>query len=81
MIGDLCFATISGQGPDGYREALERLREELDEGDAVSGDARWRASRSASRRTLRERELDVLLVATRVDVRYLTGFTGTTGWR
>jgi 3-dehydroquinate dehydratase II len=30
VIGDLCFATISGRGPDGYREALVRLREELD---------------------------------------------------
>jgi 3-dehydroquinate dehydratase II len=31
VIRDLCFATISGRGPDGYGEALERLREELDE--------------------------------------------------
>jgi 3-dehydroquinate dehydratase II len=30
VIGDLCFATISGRGPDGYRAALARLREELD---------------------------------------------------
>ena len=30
VIGDLCIATISGRGPDGYREALERLREELE---------------------------------------------------
>ena len=30
VIRDLCFATISGRGPDGYREALERLREELE---------------------------------------------------
>lgn len=29
VIRDLCFATISGRGPDGYRDALERLREEL----------------------------------------------------
>jgi len=29
VIRDLCFATISGRGPDGYREALELLREEL----------------------------------------------------
>jgi 3-dehydroquinate dehydratase len=32
VIGDLCFHTVSGRGPDGYREALERLREELDRG-------------------------------------------------
>ncbi len=30
VIGDLCFETISGRGPDGYRDALQRLREELD---------------------------------------------------
>jgi len=30
VIRDLCFATISGRGPDGYLEALERLREELE---------------------------------------------------
>lgn len=29
VISDLCIATVSGQGPDGYRTALERLREEL----------------------------------------------------
>jgi 3-dehydroquinate dehydratase-2 len=29
VIRDLCFHTISGRGPDGYREALERLRDEL----------------------------------------------------
>jgi 3-dehydroquinate dehydratase II len=34
VIGDLCFATISGRGPDGYREALELLRERLGGGGA-----------------------------------------------
>ncbi len=29
VIGDLCVATIAGRGPDGYRDALVRLREEL----------------------------------------------------
>jgi 3-dehydroquinate dehydratase-2 len=29
VLGELCFATISGRGPDGYRDALELLREEL----------------------------------------------------
>src|SRR5205085_649885 len=29
VIADLCFATISGRGPDGYREALQRVREQL----------------------------------------------------
>ncbi|HEV3283102.1 MAG TPA: type II 3-dehydroquinate dehydratase [Solirubrobacteraceae bacterium] len=30
VIGDLCFATISGKGPDGYRAALILVRERLD---------------------------------------------------
>jgi 3-dehydroquinate dehydratase-2 len=30
VIGDLCFARISGLGPAGYDNALERLREQLD---------------------------------------------------
>ena len=29
VISDLCVATISGQGPEGYREALARLKTEL----------------------------------------------------
>jgi 3-dehydroquinate dehydratase-2 len=35
VISDLCFATIAGQGPDGYREALARVREELQRLDAA----------------------------------------------
>jgi 3-dehydroquinate dehydratase-2 len=34
VIRELCFATISGLGPDGYRDALVQLREELDRGDS-----------------------------------------------
>ncbi len=34
VIGELCFATISGRGPDGYAEALVRLRDELLRGAA-----------------------------------------------
>jgi 3-dehydroquinate dehydratase II len=34
VISDLCFATISGRGPDGYRDALQRVREELERGSA-----------------------------------------------
>jgi 3-dehydroquinate dehydratase-2 len=30
VIGELCFATISGRGPDGYRDALGLLRAELE---------------------------------------------------
>jgi 3-dehydroquinate dehydratase II len=29
VIRDLCVATIAGRGPEGYRDALARLREEL----------------------------------------------------
>jgi 3-dehydroquinate dehydratase-2 len=32
VIGDLCFATVSGRGPDGYRDALGLLRQELERG-------------------------------------------------
>jgi 3-dehydroquinate dehydratase II len=32
VIGELCFATISGRGADGYRDALELLRDKLSEG-------------------------------------------------
>ncbi|MHB8532604.1 MAG: type II 3-dehydroquinate dehydratase [Solirubrobacteraceae bacterium] len=32
VIGELCFATVSGQGPEGYREALSRVREHLEGG-------------------------------------------------
>jgi len=32
VIGELCFATISGRGPDGYRDALVALRDELGRG-------------------------------------------------
>jgi 3-dehydroquinate dehydratase-2 len=30
VIGDLCLATYSGKGPEGYRLALERIRQALD---------------------------------------------------
>ena len=29
VLEDVCVATVSGQGPDGYRTALERLKEAL----------------------------------------------------
>jgi 3-dehydroquinate dehydratase-2 len=34
VIRELCFATISGHGPDGYRDALIQLREELERGES-----------------------------------------------
>jgi 3-dehydroquinate dehydratase-2 len=30
VIRELCVATVSGEGPDGYRSALERLAQELE---------------------------------------------------
>jgi 3-dehydroquinate dehydratase II len=30
VLGELCFATVSGRGPDGYGDALALLREELE---------------------------------------------------
>jgi 3-dehydroquinate dehydratase-2 len=29
VVGDLCLATVSGRGVEGYRAALERLKQEL----------------------------------------------------
>ena len=29
VVRDLCVATVSGKGPDGYRDALARLKQEL----------------------------------------------------
>jgi 3-dehydroquinate dehydratase II len=29
VIAEVCIAQVTGKGPDGYREALERLRQEL----------------------------------------------------
>jgi 3-dehydroquinate dehydratase II len=37
VVGDLCLATFSGRGPEGYRLALERLRQEFDAGGEGSG--------------------------------------------
>lgn len=34
VIGDLCLATYSGKGPDGYRLALQRIRQALEEAEA-----------------------------------------------
>jgi 3-dehydroquinate dehydratase-2 len=36
VVSDLCFARIYGRGPDGYREALQLLREKLDQQSASS---------------------------------------------
>jgi Xaa-Pro aminopeptidase len=52
------------------------VRKTADPG-GVGGSSGERAERLAA--DLREREVDVLLVATPVNVRYLTGFTGTNG--
>jgi 3-dehydroquinate dehydratase II len=40
VISDLCFATVSGRGPDGYSDALAMLREELDRRTADEQGAR-----------------------------------------
>jgi 3-dehydroquinate dehydratase II len=32
VVRDLCVATVSGKGPDGYRDALARLKQELVDG-------------------------------------------------
>ncbi len=33
VIGDLCFASVRGRGPDGYREGLELMRSHLEQDD------------------------------------------------
>ena len=81
VIGELCFAT-SRQGADGYRRRSAAARSaSSSEGGAVSAGGARRRARGALAAELRERELDVLLVDAPVNVRYLTGFTGTNGWR
>ena len=55
MVRDLCVATVSGQGLEGYREALARLKQELGRNEHIG-----RADRVAAR--LAERGLDALLV-------------------
>ena len=72
---DLCIGTVSGKGPDGYRDALARLSQELASHDACRTPAR------ASPRALAERELDLLLVTDLINVRWLTGFTGSSARR
>ena len=75
-------ATVAGQGPEGYRRALARLREELDGERRTREATRRTAARARSaRRSCDAREVDGLLVSTPVNLRYLTGYTGTTGSR
>ena len=68
VIRDLCIGTVAGQGPG----RLPRGARAAARGASVS-----RADRLAG--LLEERELDSLLVSNLVNVRYLTGFTGTNG--
>ena len=64
VLADVVVARVKGEGVDGYRTALAQPQ-----GGAVS-----RADRVAAR--LAEREADLLLVTDLVNIRYLTGFTG-----
>ncbi len=75
MIGELCFATISGRGPDGYA-----TRSCCCARSWSGGKRRERLACGApGARVSDELGLDALLVETLVDVRYLTGFTGSHG--
>ena len=71
VIRDLCVGRVQGKGAEGYREALEILKR----------GAGLMAASAADRlaEVLERRELDSLLVSDLVNVRWLTGFTGTNG--
>ena len=73
VIRDLCIGTVKGQGVDGYREALAMLKGALRDVSVPPE----RVERLAEK--VAERELDALLVTDLVNVRYLTGFTGSNG--
>ena len=64
VLADVVVARVKGEGVDGYRTAL----------DAPQGGDVSRADRVVAR--LAEREVDALLVTDLVNIRYLTGFTG-----
>ena len=67
VLEDVCVASVSGQGVAGYRIGAR----------AAQGGAVSRADRVAAR--LADAGLDLLLVTDRINLRYLTGFTGTNG--
>ena len=74
VIRDVCIGHVQGKGLEGYRDALGMLHEAL-----RPMTRRRRRARRPPRGLLREHELDCLLVTQMVNVRYLTGFTGTNG--
>ena len=65
---ELILGQVYGKGPDGYGEALELIAKRLgcEEGERLA-------------QLVGEKELDQLFVSDLVNVRYLTGFTGTNG--
>ena len=67
------------RGPDGYRDALEILARELGHRAPGGGMSAWAARADRLAALVEERGLDLLLVSNLVNVRYLTGFTGTNG--
>ena len=75
VFDGLVLAKISGKGPDGYREALEAARR----ASSATGQELMRGRGDRLAAWLAERELDRLLVTDLVNVRYLTGFSGTNG--
>ncbi len=82
VIGELCFATVSGRGPDGYGEALALLRERLERSrtmSAAQAAALHRAQRAARRAAARAASSTRCSSASPVNLRYLSGFTGSNG--
>ena len=93
VIEDLCIASVAGHGPDGYRLALapaRGTRRGEQNGTRRRGRHAGRRARGRHQRKracernilaalLGERELDAVLVGEPVNLRYLSGFTGTNG--
>ena len=76
VVRDLCFATVKGKGVDGYREALDPPQGGAP-GMSATRTTTTRADRLAD--VLGERDLHALLVTDLTNVRWLTGFTGSSG--
>ncbi len=82
VVEELCIASIRGRGPDGYREALGAPARASRGGAGVSspaGEAATAGRVVRLQQQLADGGLDALLIDAPVDLRYVTGFTGSNG--